>query len=82
LSYLRHVRIARIGQFRTALLTRLNFAGIQVDGRFTFSYPRSDAGNNERPSGYHRAILIVRHCGGGLWVDANWLDEGGPFNWG
>ena len=82
LSYLRRVRIARIGRFRTPLLARLRFAGIRVNGRFTFSYPQSDAGNNERPSGYHRAILIVRPCGGRWWVDSNWLDEGGPFNWG
>jgi hypothetical protein len=81
LASLRHVRIAHIGRFRTPLLTRLGFAGIHVDGRFTFSYPASGAGNNERSSGYHRAIVIVRPCGGRWRVDPNWLGTGGPFNW-
>lgn len=73
-------RIERIGR----LLTPIRFVGVEVDGWFTFVYPPPSsqfAGNNERPSGYHRAIVIVRPCGGRWRVDPNWLDTGGPFHW-
>lgn len=84
-SYLRHVKIQRIKRFKTRLLNRLHVIGVHVDGWFTFVYPPPSthfAGNNERSSGYHRAVVIVRRCNGRWQVDPNWLAEGGPFNWG
>jgi len=83
---IRSYRVASIVQFHHPLLTRLHFLGFYVSGWFTFVYPpvsASNPGMNERRSGYHRIVIIVRRCGNRWGISPDWLAEGGgpPIDW-
>jgi hypothetical protein len=81
LSFVRAAAVSKIVRFALPNLRSNSILAFHVSGRYTFQYPKSWAGNDERRSGFHIVTILVRSCHGVMAVDPNWPGSGGLYAW-
>lgn len=82
LRFVGAAHIENIKRVASVYSRRYQLVEFHVSGTYTFHYPSAWAGNDERTSGYHRIVMVVRSCGGRWGIESSWWQEGAsPFAW-